>query len=159
MSTLLTKIGTAYFTAPRSAYEASTRYRRIAPDAISGEDLRQRETELISQAVKFMLDERIEIIYRNNGQFETYFDLADSKIVGVTNQRIFQIEKGIVTFTYLRDIAYCSQRKRGHFWWDFVVVHLNLAQTVDYPIYFGETAEYFVKYINAKLELMRADKS
>jgi len=127
------------------------KYERLAPDAISGIDLRIREIKQIKNLINLDNDEEIEIIYRDNAGFEKYFSITEEEIVAVTNKRIFSIEKTLIRTTLLTDIQSCQQEKKGILRWDQIVVTKKDGTKMSYGIYYSETAGLFAKYINNKI--------
>ena len=134
-----------------SSSESQTELKQVVNETIAGLDLRRREFEMINKLIGFEAGEEIEIIYRDGGHFEKYFDMMDSILVGITNQRIFKIEKGIAYSAKIKDMKRCSHKKTNPFQWDAVEVEMNDGKKMLFGIYWGETTAHFTALLGTKI--------
>jgi hypothetical protein len=135
----------------RPRYDPHPTINYISTDTICGDDLRPLEYGLIKQQIRADPDEKIEVLYRTSGEFEKPFNMFDSVLVGISNKRLFKIEKGISYFTSLSNIVSLRHKKMNIFKWDQIIVTTRDNKEVEYGIYYSDTIEYFIKYIRAKL--------
>jgi hypothetical protein len=105
---------------------------------------------VIKEYIHADIDENVEIIYRHGGGFEEPYNLFNNALVGITNKRIFKIENGKSYFTLLLDIVTCRHKKNNMFHWDKLIVTTISNQDVCYGIYYSDTIEYFMRYIDNK---------
>lgn len=126
-------------------------FNRIVHDTIDGEDLRIREANAIAKLVHFNDDEKIEKIYMFDANFEKYFEPTMKILVGITNLRIFKIDKGIVSFAMISDITNIHHIAKSIFRWDQLVCTLKDGTTIEFGIYTSVTAKYFMNYLKSKL--------
>lgn len=120
---------------------------RVAEDTISGLDLKVREVNMISEIVHFLPSESIQIIYLSGGNFEPTFKIEGNTIVGVTNFRIFKIEKSNVDSVMIKDILKVTHEKNGLLRWDKVVCTTTNGKTETFGIFYSKTCEYFCNHL------------
>jgi hypothetical protein len=125
----------------------------ITMDTISGDDLQQEVHDLLKNTLNMETNEKIEIIYKFNGVFDQKMTLFNSVFVGITNLRIFKTEDGLAYFTWLSNIKSCRHKKNSIFKWDELIITMNDNSEKGYGIYYYDTVEYFVKYLQMKIQM------
>jgi len=136
-----------------STNTSTSRLNRITECTINSIDLRGREIEMIGKALLFQSDEKLEILYSRNDNFEEYFGLDNNILVGVTNKRVFKMENASNESIFLNDISSCSHQKNSWYKWDKIEMKLKDGTVDTLGIHSSDTTRYFVNFINTKLKL------
>lgn len=144
---------------PVTQYFGNGSVKRIATHTINGKELRMKETSLISGYLHFLPDERIKIIYLHSNNFFPEFTLEGNIIVGVTNYRVFKIEKNNGDSVLLKDIDKVKMEENGFFRWDNIVCLLKNGEKKKIGIYYNSTCEYFCNYITKSLGVVDNNES
>jgi hypothetical protein len=126
-------------------------FNHIVSDTVSGLDLRIREIQVIENIIKFKENEKIEILFMFGGGFEKHFDINMKNIVGITNERIFKLENGIVKYAMFNEINKVNHIKKNIFRWDQIVCEMKNGKNIEFGIYHRDTAKHFTNYLKMKL--------
>src|ERR1700744_1484957 len=129
----------------------SMKIARITKNTIRGDNLRGSEINMLAKAVNFLPNEKLEIIYLSNDEFEPTFTIENNIIVGITNFRIFKLEHGGLDSLLLNKISNVSYQKNGMFRWDKIVCRTTKLKVETFGIFNSETCQYFCNYLNSKL--------
>lgn len=101
---------------------------RICEGTMEGKDLRESAVRLISEEVGFLEGETIDILWMEADEFEELFVIPDNVFVGLTNMRIFKIDKGSLSCRLLSEIVDAKYEDRGPFYWDKIIVRYKKSE-------------------------------
>ena len=125
--------------------------KRITENTIDGKDLRISDVELLSKVMNFEQDEKVLYLYCYSGKFEPRIVLEGNVFIGITNKRVFKIEKGGSFSVMRKNILSAKHIKNGIFSWDRIEFDLIGGKKDSFGIYHNATCEYFTNYINCNI--------
>ena len=96
----------------------------IAPHIVKTRDLFLKEIETLNSIIEIRNGEIINELYSFKG-FYPILKIKNNTIIGLTNLRIFKLEKNNVNTIWLKDIAEVDHEKKGPFRWDNIVFKLH----------------------------------
>lgn len=137
---------------------------RAALSTINIDELYADEINMLQKELKIIGNEKIHIIYSNN-DFEPILHIIDNIIVGLTNKRIFKLEKGGVWSTYFIDIDTIEHQKNNIFTWDTIICNTYDKSQYTYGVYYSDACKYMISCIHmytkqiyiAKIQTMHID--
>lgn len=95
----------------------------VASNMVKACDLFVKEKETLDIILGLIEGEILEEVYSYGG-FYPILKIRNNIIVGITNLRIFKLEKGIVSVLRYRDVVSVKHERNGLFRWDKVVCQL-----------------------------------
>lgn len=118
----------------------------VAKNTVSGADMYIEEQIMLENVLNLAQNENFEIVYSNKS-WNPELQIQDNIIVGLTNMRIFKLERGHVSITYYDKIKSVGLMKNGPFRWDKIVCTLksNTEKVEDietFGIYYKDACEY-----------------
>lgn len=125
--------------------------KRVTDNTVDGKELRISDVELLSKIVNFDQDEVILFLYCYGGKFEPRVILEGNVFVGITNKRVFKIEKGGSFGVMRKNILSAKHIKNGIFSWDRIEFDLVEGKKDSFGIYHSATCEYFTNFINCNI--------
>lgn len=129
-------------------------YKEVAHDTIAGSSLCPRDTLELARVVGFAEREYVVLIYRFGGHFMRPLDLSRDRLTVVTSLRVFQMENArCIKKELISDIQWCTHASGGPLHWDSVAATMidAVPYIVNFDIYYGQSADLFVKTINEML--------
>jgi hypothetical protein len=139
----------------------------IAHNTIEADYLFVKELNILKTYVGFDNDEILIMIYSNNN-FDPSLEICGNIIVGLTNLRIFKLEKGVIHSTYYQDIKNVYHVKNNIFTWDKIICVLKKIRkegepeikdekfkhdnVQSYGVYYSDACECMCKYITMELK-------
>ncbi len=100
--------------------------------------------DTISQICKFYADEQIELLYSNSDEFE----YNNNVLVGITNYRIFHLEKDNMTSVFRYEILNYKHTSMGIFKHDLLECVIRKDGSIrSICIYHVDTCKYFCEYL------------
>lgn len=126
--------------------------KKITVNTALGENLKDNVKGAIEKTIGIVKNEKLEVVYIYNDTFDVGFDIVNNVIVGLTNFRIFKIEKGDVSYQKLNETINVEHEKNGIFRWDKVVCNLSGGKKETFGIYHADVCKYFCNYITNKIK-------
>ena len=94
--------------------------------------------------LEFHQNEKIELLY---SYYSTY-SIKNDIMVGITNKRIFKIDKGVKRFTNMNSIKTAKHIKKWLFFWDKIECMTTDEKIETYGIFHALDCNYFCNYLN-----------
>jgi len=128
--------------------EKKNKIDRVTDNTIDGKNLRVSDIELLSKVANFQPNETVLFLYCYDDTFDPKIVIDGNIFVGITDKRVFKIEKGGVYTVMRKDIINTRHIKNGMFSWDRIEFKLSNNQTDSFGIYHSATCQYFTNYLN-----------
>jgi hypothetical protein len=120
---------------------------RVTNNTVSGNYVSHNNQAILSEAVNYFDGEKIELLYLYDDGFDQDIDLSSAILIGITNYRIFKIDKGVKTYTLRKNIINIRHVKRGVFVWDSLQCKTDIGIVVTYGIYHTTACDYFCNHL------------
>ena len=113
----------------------------VAHNTVTISELFMKEIQIIHDIIKSNDDEIVQMIWSHDS-IGSNLKIEKNIIVGITNLRIFKLEKGNVFTTEFKNIKSVHVEKNGIFRWDKIVCKLVDGKCETYGIYNGDACEH-----------------
>ena len=136
--------------ASRNIVEKDTNF--VTTNTIEGKSVSGDTVKQLSKTLNFFPDEKIELLYSDNRVF--YFN--KNVIVGITNYRLFKLEKEEISHLFRSDIQSVRQVKNNVWTWDKIECtvkndrSLKIAEVRTFGIFHSTACAYFVLWLSTK---------
>ena len=94
-------------------------------------------------------EEEILFLWVEGGKFDKVLTPKKETMVGITNKRLFKLEKGGKWIIKREIIKEVRHQKNGWLAWDKIVITLKDGRTDTIGIYDEATCQYFCNYLNS----------
>ena len=125
--------------------EVFDKHAKVVTNTISNKHLNPHYVTTVKEIYKdFGEDEKIELIWSNNGEFA--YD-AENVLVGITNYRIFSLEKGNPRTVFRGAVNSYDHVKRGAWRWDELECTMKDGTKESILIYHKVVCAHFCEYL------------
>jgi len=106
------------------------------------------ESSEINKIISFAPDENLIMIYFYNGR-----KISGNVLVGITNVRLFKIEKNKFDAVNLSNIKQVNHRKNDIFRWDKIECKLHNNKVETFGVYHKKACGKLCEYLNTQIKL------
>lgn len=105
---------------------------------------------LIKNYIDIKDNEKILFVYFYlDGDFMEPIKFHKNIVVGITDKRIFKIEKGNISMVNIHEIVDISHQKNGIFRWDKVACVMKNGNVKTFGMYHANACKFFIEHLNA----------